>query len=131
MDNQASLQAQVSVATDRLHALAFLSDLSNLFERPSPTLAKKRPSHVLHKLTFYAAQVATCPTGALRTLAEELHHQAAYLELEATETGGTEIVPEEELTLPLGPAAREIDMGVASGSEPTQRRSRHTIEELN
>ena len=125
------MKTQASLASDRIDALTFLSDLSKLFERAprTPTPTKQRPSLVPHKLTFYAAQVATCPTGVLRTLAEDLHHLALYME--TTESGETDSVSEKGVLLPIGPAPGEVDMGIVSGLEPARHRSRPTIEELN
>jgi hypothetical protein len=131
MDKQASSRTQASVGNDRIDALTFLSDLSSLFEHSShtPTLAKKQYSHVLRKLTFYAAQVAMCPTSVLRTLAVDLHHQATCME--ATEQGETEIVRERGITLPFSPAAGEVDVGIVSGPGPARRKSPPAIEELS
>lgn len=133
VNKQAILQTRASVVNERIGALTFLSDLFNLFEHssqtPTPT-KKKSPSHVLHKLNFYAAQVATCRAGALRTLAEDLHHLATYIE--TTEQGKTETVLEQGITLPFGLAAGDVDRGRdPSGAEPPRRTSRPTIEELN
>jgi len=127
VDEQTSLKTKASVANGRNDALTFLSDLSNLFEGPyrAPTRTRTRPSHVLHKLTFYAAHLAMCPTGALRTLAGDLNRLATYMEI--TDPDETEVVPEHGSTLPLGSVAGHI----GSGPEPAQQRSRPTIEELS
>ena len=126
---QASLKTQASVTNSRIDALTFLSDLSNLFEGPSRTLpqAKTRTSRVLHKITFYAAHIATCPTGALRALAEDLNRLAN--DMETTEPDEPEAVPENKIILPFGSAAKEAERGIASNLEPALQRSRPTIEE--
>lgn len=131
VDKEAPLKTQASLANDRVHILTFLSDLSNLFKpsSQSPTPAKKRPSSVLHKLTFYAAQVSTCPTGVLRTLAEDLHHLGTSIE--TTEPDEPETVLEQGLVFPFAPAPGEVDMGIVSSPEPARHRNRPTIEELN
>ncbi len=124
---QGSLKTQASV-TNSIDALTFLSDLSNLFEGSSrtPKRTKTRPSRVLHKITFYAAQIATCPTEALRTLAEDLNRLANYME--TTEPDEREAVPENKITLPFSSAVeRDIDSGLG----PARQRSRPTIEELS
>lgn len=128
---QASLKTQAPVTNSRIDALTFLSDLSNLFGGSSqtPTRAKTRPSHVLHKITFYAAHIATCPTETLRALVEDLNRLASHME--TTELDGTKAVPEDGITLPFGSAAGVVDREIVSGLEPARQRSRPIIEELN
>jgi len=130
VDKGAPLKTQASLANDRIDILTFLSDLFNLFERSpqSPTPAKKRPLNVLHKITFYAAQVATCPNGVLRTVAEDLHHLSTSTE--AVEPGEAETILGHGFMLPVGPASGEVDVGIASGPEPARHGNR-LIEELN
>jgi hypothetical protein len=128
VDKEAPLKTQASLANNCIHILIFLSDLSNLFEQ-SPTATKKRSSSVLHKLTFYAAQVVTCPTGVLRSLAEDLHHLGTSVE--TTGPGEAETILEQGLVLPFGPAPGMVDTGTVSGPEPTQHGNRPTIEEIN
>jgi len=131
VDKEAPLETQASVTNSRIDALTFLSDLSNLFGGSSrtPTRAKPRPSRVLHKITFYAAHIATCPTEALRALAEDFNRLASYME--TTEPDETKAVPENRVTLPFGSAAGEVDRDTVSGIEPAQLRSRPIIEELS
>ena len=129
--NQASLKTLAPVTNSRIDALAFLSDLSNLFEGSSrtPTRTKTRPSRVIHKITFYAAHIATCPTEALRALAEDLNRLAN--DMETTEPDESEAVPANKIILPFGSAAGDVERDIVSGPAPARQRSRPTIEELS
>ena len=131
MVNQAPLKTQASVTNSRADALTFLSDLSNLFEGSprTPARAKTRPSRVLHKITFYAAHIATCPTEALRALVEDLNRMAN--DMETTEPDESETVLEDRIILPFGSAAGDMERDIFSGPESTRQRSRPTIEELS
>jgi hypothetical protein len=123
---EASLKARALGTNSRIDALTFLSDLSNLFGGPSPipTRAKPRPSHVLHKITFYAAHITTCPTEALQALAEDLSY------METTESDEIQPLPENGITLPFTSSAGEVDIDIVSGLEPARQRGRPIIEEL-
>lgn len=84
---------------------------------------------MLHKLAFYAAQVATCPPGVLRTVAEELHH--LFASSEAIEPGEAEAILGQGFMLPFDLAPGAVDMGIVSGPKPARHRNQPSIEELN
>ena len=128
---QVSLRTPASVTNGRIDALTFLSDLSSLFEGSTriPRREKTRSSRVLHKIIFYAAHIATCPTEALQTLAEDLNRLANYME--TTELDEPEAVPENKITLPFTTAAEDVVGDIDSGLRPARQRIRPTIEELS
>ncbi|KAH8103826.1 hypothetical protein BXZ70DRAFT_665420 [Cristinia sonorae] len=64
------------------HISSALNDLASLF---APTSTRK-PTHISHKLTFYAARVLVTPSPILHMLAAELAARADRIEREGVET---------------------------------------------
>ena len=72
-----------------LNALRVLSDIASLYGEPpakndgaGSSQPLRKPSHVVHKLLFYAAYVLGTPAPMLRVLADEAAMRAKTLESE-------------------------------------------------
>jgi len=65
-----------------VNLVLMLSDLARLFEREGNN---QKPSHVVHKLLFYAAHVLSTPSPVLRALALQLRETASAYSTESSE----------------------------------------------
>ncbi|KAF9232594.1 hypothetical protein BU15DRAFT_54862, partial [Melanogaster broomeanus] len=101
---------------NKLSTIMAISDVASLFKLPTESSAVSQRSHVVMKLTFYAAHLLSTPSFVLHALADDVYLLSESMESEVEKI---DRCPAEAITRPEG------------GSSPDQKTPRKGIAEIS